>query len=244
MTPPVFLSPLAAGEEPVVVLDGPEGRHAATVRRVRPGERLDLVDGLGARAECRVSAVLGDALRLDVVRRHVEPPPSPRVVAVQALAKGDAGEGAVTAMTEVGVDEVVPWQSSRSIVKWDGERGEKALSRWRSAAREAGKQSRRATFAVVAPAVGLTELLARVRASAVTLVLHEGATQPLAALDLPSTGDLLVVIGPEGGIADDELAQLVGAGALVVRMGSSVLRSATAGTAAVAVVLARCGRWT
>ena len=240
MTSALFLCDDLSPDE--VELTGPEGRHAATVRRVRVGERVDLADGRGSRARCTVLSLGQDAVRLRVDERVVEPDPAPRLVLVQALAKGDRGELAVELATELGVDEVVPWQAERCIVVWTGPRGDKALGRWRSTAREAGKQSRRARHPVVGSPVGTDELLVRVAATP-TLLLHESASQPLASVELPAAGDLLLVVGPEGGITDRELAALTGAGGVPVRLGSSVVRTSTAGAAAVAVVSARTDRW-
>ena len=240
MTSALFLCDDLAPDE--VELTGPEGRHAATVRRVRVGERVDLADGRGGRAHCTVLSLGQDAVRLRVDDRVVEPDPAPRLVLVQALAKGDRGELAVELATELGVDEVVPWQAERCIVVWTGPRGEKALGRWRSTAREAGKQSRRARHPVVTPWASTEELLARVAATP-TLLLHESASEPLAGVALPASGDLLLVVGPEGGITDRELAAMTAAGGVPVRLGSSVVRTSTAGAAAVAVVSARTSRW-
>jgi 16S rRNA (uracil1498-N3)-methyltransferase len=237
---PLFLTDDLSGDR--LVLTGPEGRHAATVRRVRVGEAVDLADGRGTRVACTVTAVGGDEVHLDVVARTTEPVAVPRLVLVQALAKGERGELAVELATEVGVDEVLPWQASRSIVRWKGERGAKALSRWRSTAREAGKQSRRAWHPVVGEPVTTAQVADRM-AGACALVLHEAATTPLATVSLPASGDVLLVVGPEGGVTDEELAAFRSAGAAVVRLGSSVLRTSTAGAAAAAVVSARTARW-
>jgi 16S rRNA (uracil1498-N3)-methyltransferase len=237
---PLFLADELAGEE--LELTGAEGRHAATVRRVQVGEAVDVADGRGTRARCTVVSLGQDSVRLRVRERVVEPEPVPRLVLVQALAKGDRGELAVELATEVGVDEVVPWSAERCIVKWDGPRGEKSLGRWRSTARAAGKQSRRARHPVVCHWVSTEELVERVRRTP-TFLLHESATEPLASIALPEAGDLLLVVGPEGGITDRELAALTAVGAVPVRLGSSVLRTSTAGAAAVAVVSARTPRW-
>ena len=240
MTPALFLCDDLSADE--VELTGPEGRHASTVRRVQVGETVDLADGRGTRARCTVVALAHDAVRLRVQTRETEPEPQPRLVLVQALAKGDRGELAVELATELGVDEVVPWSAERCIVRWEGARGEKALARWRSTAREAGKQSRRARHPVVPSWVSTAELLARV-ATTPTLVLHEAASEPLAAAALPDAGDLLLVVGPEGGLTDRELRALADAGAQAVRLGRSVVRTSTAGAAAVSVVSARTSRW-
>jgi 16S rRNA (uracil1498-N3)-methyltransferase len=241
MTAPVFLADDVSGDR--IVLTGPEGHHAATVRRVKVGEDVDLVDGQGSRASCTVAAVSHDHVELTVVRRTTEPPPSPRVLLVQALAKGDRGELAVELATEVGVDEVVPWSAERCIVKWEGERGEKALRRWRSTAREAGKQSRRAWLPVVRDLHSTEQLLELCRGAAAVLVMHEAASEPLAGFAIPAEGDVLVVVGPEGGVTDAEVTRLQSVGGMPVRLGSSVLRTSTAGAAAVSVVSALTSRW-
>jgi 16S rRNA (uracil1498-N3)-methyltransferase len=213
------------------------------VRRVRVGEEVHLVDGRGTRASCTVVSVQHDVVELLVVRRSTEHQPTPRVVLVQALAKGERGELAVELATEVGVDEVVPWSAERCIVKWEGERGAKALRRWRSTAREAGKQSRRSWLPVVRDLHTTGQLLELVRSASAAMVLHESASQPLAGMTMPTDGDVLLVVGPEGGITDDELAALTTAGGTPVRLGPSVLRTSTAGAAAVAVVSALTSRW-
>jgi 16S rRNA (uracil1498-N3)-methyltransferase len=226
----------------VVVLDGLEGRHAATVRRTRVGEHLLLTDGAGLRVEGEVVAVGSGTLDLQVVSVLSDPEPAPRFVLVQALAKNDRDDQAVEAATECGVDEVVPWQASRSVVQWRGERGEKARRKWDAVLVAATKQSRRTRRPVLAPTASTADLAARVRGSAAAFVLHEDATVPLAGVTLPDAGDVLVVVGPEGGISPDELAALEDAGAVVVRLGSTVLRASSAGPAALAV-LSAMSRW-
>lgn len=245
MTPPLFLlDPLPEGDE--VVLDGDEGRHAARVKRLGAGEAVLLADGRGGLIHGEVAAVAGDSLRVTVLRREAVPAPRPRLVVVQALPKGDRAELAVETMTELGVDEIVPWAASRSIVQWHGARGERAREKWQRAAHEAAKQSRRAWLPVVAPLASTADVARR---AAGALVLHEDATEPLAGADLDAgaaagSGEVMVVVGPEGGIAPDELAAFARAGARTVRLGGPVLRTSTAGAAALAVLSVRVGRWT
>jgi 16S rRNA (uracil1498-N3)-methyltransferase len=241
VTAPVFLADDVAGDR--VVLTGTEGHHAATVRRVRVGEAVDVVDGRGTRASCTVAVVGRDVVELIVVRRTTEAQPSPRVVLVQALAKRDRGELAVELATEVGVDEIVPWAAARCVVEWHGDRGAKALARWRSTAREAAKQSRRSWLPTVRDAHTTEEVVHVLRAATAAVVLHEGATQPLAGLVLPEAGDIVLVVGPEGGLTEAEVRAFEAAGASAVRLGSSVLRTSTAGAAAAAVVSAATPRW-
>lgn len=235
MSNPVFLCPDLSGGQ--VVLDGPEGRHAALVRRIRVGEVVDLVDGVGTRGTGPVVATTRETITVALAERVVEAAATPRITLVQALAKGDRGELAVELATELGVDVVVPWSAARCVVSWSGDRGAKALERWRSAAREAAKQSRRAWWPVVTEPATTGEVAAL---DGMLVVLHERASVPLAGLDLVGVGDIVLVVGPEGGIAAEELALL---GGTAVRLGASVLRTSTAGAAAVAVVSARTGRW-
>lgn len=240
MTDPLFLYDVgsaAVGDD--VLIGGSEGHHAAVVRRLQPGERV-LVgagDGHGVRGE--VVAATKAGLLVRVIELVDEPEPARRFVAVQALAKGDRSELAVEMLTEVGVHEIVPWQAARSIVRWSLERGEKSLGRWRSTAREAAKQSRRLRAPEVTPAVSTRQLAARLADADLALVLHEEATDPIAAVDLPTSGEVVLVVGPEGGISPDELAALTAAGARAVRVGDHVLRTSTAGVVALAALLNR-----
>ena len=246
MTLPLFLVDPArvadAREGSDVVLDGDEGRHATVVRRIAPGEQVMLADGAGLRLTCDVVTAGQAELGLRVLDVCRVPAPEPRFVLVQALAKGERDDQAVEAATEYGVDEVVPWQAARSIVQWRGERGEKARRKWQSAVLAASKQSRRARVPVVGELATTKSLVARVGGSAAAYVLHEDATQTLAAQRLPDHGEVIVVVGPEGGITPDEVAALEEAGARTVRLGDTVLRSSSAGPAALAV-LSAASRW-
>jgi 16S rRNA (uracil1498-N3)-methyltransferase len=244
MSAPVFLvdrERLRASDR--IVLDGAEGRHAAVVRRIGVGEAVELTDGFGHVARSVVVDADGSGLTCDVRTRIDVPAPTPRVVVVQALAKGDRSELAVEMMTEVGVDDIVPWPARRAIVHWTGERGAKALRRWRSTAREAAKQSRRAWLPVVTEPSTTEQVAERLTAAASALVLHEGAASPLGAVDPPDTGEIVLVVGPEGGIAPDELDVFTAAGAMPVSVGPTVLRTSTAGAVAVGVLLSRTSRW-
>ncbi len=241
MTPPLFLlDPLPDGDS--FVLDGDEGRHAARAQRLGVGESLQVSDGRGAVLDCVVAEVLAQGLRLTVLGRCASAQPDPRLVVVQALPKGDRGELAVEMLTELGVDEVVPWAASRSIAQWRDARGAKALDKWRRTAREAAKQSRRVHVPVIAELASTAQVAERL-GTATGLVLHEAATVPLAGAALPSTGEVVLVVGPEGGISDLEIAQFAAAGGQAVRLGRQVLRTSTAGVAALAALSVRIGRW-
>lgn len=251
MTAPVFVvetfptfENTAAGGDRRYVLEGPEGRHAVSVKRLHAGEDVVLTDGAGRWADCVVMDTEGKdrlILRMDSVQE--EAAQEPRITVVQALPKGDRGELAVETMTETGVDAIVPWSASRCITQWKGERGLKALGKWRATAREAGKQSRRVRFPEVADAASTKQVAALLGTADFAAVLHEEGSEPLATADLPAAGHIVLVVGPEGGVSPDELAAFADAGAKPYRLGRSVLRTSTAGTAAAALLLGRTGRW-
>jgi 16S rRNA (uracil1498-N3)-methyltransferase len=241
--PPLFLVPHGGLTAPVVTLTGPEGHHAATVRRLRAGERADVTDGAGTLVEGIVATVGRDSVTLDVRAVHTVPAPEPRLTVAQALPKGDRGELAVELMTEIGVDVIIPWSAERSITRWQAERGEKALARWRSTAREAAKQSRRPWLPEVTELSTTAALAKRVATAARAIILEADAPDRLHAVSLPGEGEVLLVVGPEGGISPAERASLRDAGAVEARLGPTVLRTSTAGVAAAAVLLSRAGRW-
>jgi 16S rRNA (uracil1498-N3)-methyltransferase len=239
MSAPLFLVDTVPDGD-TVVLDGPEGHHAADVQRLRPGEALLIGDGRGTVCSGRVLSTTKGRLEARITSRSYEATPAPRLVVVQAIAKGDRGELAVQAMSEIGVDVIVPWAASRSVAQWRDERGERARQRWCDTAREAAKQARRAWVPHVTAAESTRIVAGRLGGG---LVLHEEAVERLSTVELPTDGDLVLVVGPEGGIAPEELDAFAGAGARAVRLGSSVLRTSTAGVAALSVLSARLGRW-
>ena len=242
MSAPVFVVPREHLVVGPVVVTGAEGRHAATVTRLAPGEAVVLTDGRGRRAAGVVSAAERVSLTVEVASVAEVPAPEPRFVVVQALPKGDRGELAVETMTEVGVDVVVPWAAARCVTRWRDERADKALTKWRTSAQSAGKQSRRAWFPEVTGLASTADVSRLLTAAALGGVLHESATQPLASAELPDSGDVVLVVGPEGGLTDEELGAFRDAGAATYRLGETVLRTSTAGVAALAVLSAQ-DRW-
>jgi len=248
VTAPVFVVDGAALQEAapcsVVTVNGPEGRHAVTVRRIRIGEAVAVVDGLGRRAVGEVLSISGkDTLQFAVYSVDVEPLPQPRVTVVQALPKGDRGELAVELLTEVGVDVVVPWSAANCMTQWRPERAERAWQKWHDTSVAAAKQSRRSRFPIVRTLAATTEVASLLASADLAVVLHEDARRPIASVDVPEAGDVVVVVGPEGGLTQDELVAFEGAGAVCVRLGPTVLRTSSAGMAAVAAMLAGSRRW-
>jgi 16S rRNA (uracil1498-N3)-methyltransferase len=243
VSPPLFLCESDRLSADRILLDGPEGRHAAAVRRLRTGERADLTDGAGLVVECVVTAAGRDSLELQATARRRVPALEPRIAVVQALPKGDRGELAVETMTEVGVDVIVPWAAARCVTQWRPERRAKALGRWRATAREAAKQSRRSWLPEVTDLATTAEAAARVADAALAVVLHEDADRPLTGLTVPHQGEIVLVVGPEGGLTDDEVREFEAAGGVTTLLGPTVLRTSTAGVAAASVLLSRTGRW-
>ncbi|QSB04471.1 16S rRNA (uracil(1498)-N(3))-methyltransferase [Natronoglycomyces albus] len=241
MSEPVFLiKALPATDQ--ATLDGPEGHHAADVQRLRVGEKLTLSDGSGHLADAEVTAVRKGELDLLLSHRRTIPAPNPRLIVAQALPKGDRGERATQMMTEIGVDEIIPWQSARSITQWKGPRGEKSRQKWVNVAREASKQARRATLPTIAEVHTTKQLVQRLREATQVLLLHEEATEPLSGVSLVGDGDIILIIGPEGSLTPEELAAFTQFGA-PIRLGQTVLRTSTAGPAALSVLQSRLGRW-
>ena len=244
MSLPVHLVPSLAGVGPgsAVEVTGDEAHHAVAVRRLRAGERVVLTDGAGTRATGAVSSTGKRVFAVAVDHVESVERPRPSVTVVQALPKGDRGELAVEVLTEIGVDRIVPWAASRSVAVWRGERAAKSHAKWVSTAREAAKQARRAWHPEVTALASTAEVATLVADADLALVLHEEAATGLAGVDVPS-GSLLLVVGPEGGLSDEEVAGLEAAGARAVRLGAEVLRTSTAGVAAAAALLARTPRW-
>jgi 16S rRNA (uracil1498-N3)-methyltransferase len=225
------------------VLAGPEGRHASTVRRLAVGERADVTDGAGHVAECVVAAARPGELELTVIARQQVPPPQPRLTVLQAIPKGDRGELAVELLTEVGVDVIVPWAAERCVAVWRGERAARGERRWAAAAQEAAKQSRRAWFPEVTAQADLAAAVRRIEVAALAIVLDPDAARDAASLELPASGDLVVVVGPEGGITPAEDEAMRAARAIPAALGPTVLRASTAGVVAASVLLSGSARW-
>ncbi|BBY97972.1 16S rRNA (uracil(1498)-N(3))-methyltransferase [Mycolicibacterium fallax] len=244
MSKPVFYVPALPGAGGSVLLDGDEGFHAASVRRIRVGEAIVLGDGAGAVADCVVTEVNKKDLTALVEHPRFVPAPQPPVTVVQALPKSERSELAVELATEAGADAFVAWQAARCVARWDGPRADKGLRRWSAVARAAARQSRRAWVPPVEGVLGTTELAARIASSdALALVLHEESAVPLADLDPGAASAITLIVGPEGGIGADELATLTAAGARPVRLGPTVLRTSTAAAVALGALGVLTGRW-
>lgn len=249
MTDALFLLPAddwgsaQVGSE--LTLDGPEGRHAATVMRITPGQSVIVGDGAGRRARVDVTHSARDVVVGTITALILDPPPMQTFTLVQALAKGGRDEQAIEMATEFGVDVIVPWQAPRSVVQWRGERAEKGILKWRAVVTAATKQSRRVRMPRVAPLASTADVFALAGSAPLALLLHEDADRALADLVAdrvaPDT-DVVIIVGPEGGIGAEDEERFVLAGAIPVHLGANVLRSSSAGPAALAVLNAS-HRW-
>ncbi len=238
---PMFIvDDLADSDE--LLVDGAEGRHAVEVLRLGPGERVQVGDGRGTVAESEVVTAGPECLRVVVQARIEVPPAQPQFLLVQALPKGDRGPLAVDLATELGVDRIVPWTAARCITRWREDRVAKGVAKWRAAAHAASKQSRRPRVPEVTEPMTTREVCGLLGDVDLALVLHEQARRPMTELDVPSSGTVAVVVGPEGGLTDGEVVAFRAAGAHAVRLGAEVLRTSTAGAAALAALSVRT-RW-
>lgn len=227
----------------LIDLTGAEAKHAVTVNRSRVGDEIRVGNGRGLMAAGIIETIEPGAVGIRVTDVSVEPERRPRLVLVQALAKGDRDELAIQAATELGVSAIVPWAASRSVSRWEGPKKEKGRARWETIVREASKQSIRSFVPPVHP-IASTADLRDLAAGSRVILLDPKATDRLSGLE-PGVDerDLLLVVGPEGGISNSELQLLEAAGAERMRLGDTVLRTSSAGPAALAVLNVTLGRW-
>ncbi|MHA7176362.1 16S rRNA (uracil(1498)-N(3))-methyltransferase [Arthrobacter sp. Sr24] len=270
MSNPVFFADPAelAGLLPgsSYTLGGDEGRHATTVKRLSQGEPVDLCDGAGLRLTCIVSTAEKGLLTVQVVEVLHEDAQPITFTLIQALAKGDRDELAIEMATELGIDEVVPWQAERSIVRWKMDKAVKGPQKWRQVVAAAAKQARRSSIPEVGALLGTAGVCEQIAAANLALILHEDATDSVAAVarqwqdsmaELPVgdvSGDgsgtttavpqkVVMIVGPEGGMSATEVEAFTKAGARTALLGHHVLRSSTAGPAAVVLLSQELGRW-
>jgi 16S rRNA (uracil1498-N3)-methyltransferase len=244
---PLFIWALDPATKPgaLVELIGPEAKHAVSVKRMKQGEAIALSDGYNLRARGKVYETGKDFLVIQVESVEKLSVPDLRIVLVQALAKGDRDELAVQAATELGAWSVIPWQASRSVSKWVLEKQVKGVDRWRAIATEAAKQSLRAKIPEIQLPSDTKDLIRRLSDYEAVFVLEPTATDSLANHPKLSMlqGQIAVVVGPEGGISPEELTEFQAAGFLLVRLGSGILRTSTAGMAAISYIQAQLGDW-
>lgn len=246
MVEPLFRTEFATPPESglAVTLGGSEGKHAVNVRRMRVGEGIQLSDGKGLRVRGRVSALGNSSLTVTVDSVTQEAKPTVGLTIIQALAKGDRDELAIQAATELGCWGVVPWQADRSISKWEGAKIAKSVERWQTIVSEAAKQSLRVFEPKVSAPVSSKQLAAMITNFDLVLILDPTATQGLGQISFEEyQKSVAIVVGPEGGISEQELESFAAAGAKRMHLGAPILRTSTAGVAAIAVIQAKLGLW-
>ncbi len=245
MVEPLFISPIPSDTKTgsKIRIAGAEAKHAMSVRRLQVGEAIAVSDGQGNKARGKVSQLSKDFLELDVESLEKLERPTPQLVLVQALAKGDRDEMAVQACTELGIQTVIPWQSERSVSIWKPEKQDKHRMRWQTIATEAAKQSLRPFIPEVEQVLGTRELADRLKTFDLTLVLDPTSNTALNSVSLAGHQSIAIVVGPEGGISLEELEVFRSAGLSLVGLGSGILRTSTAGVAAVSYLQATLGNW-
>lgn len=221
-------------------LIGGEGHHAANALRIRIGEEIVVTNGAGLLAHCECVGVAKAEIRYRVMQSQQVAAPEQQIWLYQALAKGDRDELAIQTATELGVYGVGAWQATRSISKWDQAKSEKGRRRWMQICHDAAKQSQRAWFPIVAEEVsaGLPQNL-----PGLTILLEPSAQLRVSEINLADSVRVNLVVGPEGGFSPEELAHGREWGYHVARLGVEVLRTSTAGPAAIVLIHSVSGRW-
>ena len=242
MEPAYFLVETSDLNSPVFNIKGTEAHHALRVRRVREKEKLIVTDGFGLVGEVEVLALgPGDQVTVKVVDKKTKVKKKPKVAVAQALAKGERSDLAIESLTEVGVDEIIPWQANRCIVKWD-DKSEKGVEKWKQISRESSKQSRRAFFPEVTNCLDSKRIIGIFKNYSKVIILDPDSTVLFTDLIEQITEDVLLIIGPEGGIEENEMKLFAENGALTATLGETILRTSTAGGISVAILLSKT-RW-
>jgi 16S rRNA (uracil1498-N3)-methyltransferase len=236
-----FDQPVQVGA--VLDLTGAEAKHAVSVRRMRIGEAIQLTDGAGLRVRGLVDSIVGNNLHVRVGSVEEDPAPKIQLTLVQALAKGDRDELAIQAATELGVLNIIPWEADRSVSRWIGIKEAKGVERWQSIVTEAAKQSLGTWHPTVGAPVKGIKVADLVDSFDLVFVLDPTAANGIGAQSVPTAGKIALVVGPEGGISEAELEALEQAGARRVNLGAPILRTSTAGVAAISGILAFTGQW-
>jgi len=237
----LFFVPEIADREEFQVT-GDEAHHAIKVMRLQIGEELLLADGTGAWVRASIDSTTKDGFRAIVLERGVERRRfvERELIVVQCLMKSNRINEALELLTVAGADRIIPWESERSIAKWQDDMKQK----WLSTTIAAAKQARRFTLPVIETPILFAEIGARFGAHANLLILHEEAHErfSIVAQDL-RPGPVVLVVGPEGGLSPNEVRALETAGGTAVRLGSYILRSAHAGFAALSAISTLHGSW-
>jgi 16S rRNA (uracil1498-N3)-methyltransferase len=249
----IFVAQLAAGE---LTITGDEHHYLHRVRRARPGDAGELVDGAGHRAAATIERISGDATVVRAGVPELVPAAAPRIRVLVPLIKGDRMDICLEKLVEVGADEIVVWPAARAVVRLDGDRLDARVQKFRAAVQAAARQCGRASVPTVtsadslAAAIGLPPTAPSLAGTgSATGEAPSPAPAPHACLRfvldpgaeraaIPGADDITIISGPEGGLAPEELDALAAAGFASLGLGPRVLRAETAPVVAVALVRA------
>ncbi len=215
-------------------VEGDEAHHAIKVMRLGIGEEIVLTDGTGSWAQGRVEEIHKKSFSVAVTKRGFQEERIPELIVIQALTKSDRMRETIEMLTVAGVHRIIPWSSERSIAQAKDD----SVEKWNLVAIAASKQSRRVRFPIIEQPMTTNQIRERFGDS--LLVLHEGASHQLSDVKFLENEPIVLLVGPEGGISESEMAKL---GGISIRLGEEVLRSAHAGFAALAAIQTLIHRW-
>lgn len=222
------------------VLESDEAHHAIKVLRLNIGEIIKISDGVGKWVSGPIVEIAKKELFISISERGEIQAAKPELVLVQAITKSDRNKEMLELAVEAGVDRIIPWQSERSISKWQSDSEEK----WQVGIKQSCKQARQTKLPNLMQVMSTAELVKTIGSGGYGIVFHEEASTKFSELTIPnSQSSVYLVIGPEGGISEQELLSFQNNGSKVVRLGDTVLRSAHAGFAALSAVQTKLGRW-
>lgn len=225
-----------------LVIEGDEAHHAGSAARIKVGEKINVTNGKGRIAEVEVLDINKRNIGCRILEVRDETRAKVVLTVIQALTKGDRARETIELLTEGGAELIIPWQAARSIGQWKDDKD--AQGKWRTWAKEATKQSRRTWIPEILDLHTTAQVKRRIQDSDLTIVLHENGAEAFSEiLTSAPPREILLIVGPEGGISDDELASFVSSGARSIRLGKPVFRSAHAGVAALAAIQAAFGIW-
>lgn len=219
--------------------DNEDALHAIRVLRTGPGEIFWLSDGKGTFSTVKALEVEKKSMQVEVLESHFQEPLDIEYTVIQALPKGDRLKQCAALLTEVGADRIVFWNSARSI----GKSEDKTFDKLDVTIREASKQARRFRIPEIVGPLSTAQVIDEIARTDLAVLFHESATSKLSAITPPAVKRALIIIGPEGGITDEELDAFTSSGAIIALMGRPIFRSAHAGIAGLAALQTLLKSW-
>jgi 16S rRNA (uracil1498-N3)-methyltransferase len=233
-----FVDDLPTTVGQIYIFDNEDALHAIRVLRTGPGEVFWLSDGKGSFSTVKAVEVAKKSMQCEVLESEFQEPLDIEYTVIQALPKGDRLKACAQLLTEAGADRLVFWSSARSIGKAD-----KTLDKLDVTVREASKQARRFRIPEIVGPLTTAQVIDEIARADIAFLFHESATSKLSAITAPKVAKALIIIGPEGGITDEELEAFTSSGAKIALMGRPIFRSAHAGIAGLAAVQTLLKSW-